>query len=539
MTDATTISRDVVAQLVRNGITTFVLCPGSRSAPLAYALYDAEAAGVANLHVETDERVAGFVALGSGVAGKPAAVVTTSGSAVANLHPAVEEAFHSGVPLVVLSADRPHDIRGVRANQTTNHQAVLAGSVRYFVEIPAGSAVGPGTAGHIRRATRAATGAGMGTSPGPVHINLALREPLIPDSSWDTVVSDCEPREVRPSAKRTVVVAGPSTLDAPMSELLSGVPVLAEPSSDFRNHPNAMTAHPILLETSLRAEIERVVVVGHPTLTRDVSRLLADPKVEVLAVDEAPTYTDVSGNGHVIDVGDLEQWIMPDTKWLARWRAAARAADIHLEELNDLDWPAIARTVAQGASRVRTVVGASSIIREINLYGQCPSAPVHANRGLAGIDGTMSTAIGIATATGEPVRVALGDLTFIHDAGALIPTFGQSRCVLDVVVIDDSGGSLFATLEYGGGAREPYDRLFRTQKEFDFSAYAASVGVDFVAVTSIDHLRDLVQESPARTRIIHVDLADFDVNHQRTTRAHVRQSVRQAMNATLNSRTPS
>ncbi|MCI7305109.1 MAG: 2-succinyl-5-enolpyruvyl-6-hydroxy-3-cyclohexene-1-carboxylic-acid synthase, partial [Trueperella sp.] len=134
---STRMAREIVAELVRQGVRRFVLCPGSRSAPLAYALADAEAAGVLDLHVETDERVAGFVALGSGLAGQVAAVVTTSGSAVANLHPAVEEARYAGVPLLVLAADRPHEKRGVRASQTADHRGILEGSVRFVAEIAA------------------------------------------------------------------------------------------------------------------------------------------------------------------------------------------------------------------------------------------------------------------------------------------------------------------------------------------------------------------------------------------------------------------
>lgn len=149
--DSTKTARTILAHLIAHGVETFILCPGSRSAPFAYALYDAERAGLIHLHVETDERVAGFVALGAGSAGKIAAVVTTSGSAVANLHPAVEEAYYGGIPMIVLSSDRPPHMRGVRASQTTDHQAVLAGSVRHFREFPAGGSVG-NIAGLITRA---------------------------------------------------------------------------------------------------------------------------------------------------------------------------------------------------------------------------------------------------------------------------------------------------------------------------------------------------------------------------------------------------
>lgn len=213
MADSTTTARTIISHLIANGVRTFVLCPGSRSAPFAYALYDAEQAGLIRLHVETDERVGGFVALGAGSVGELTAVVTTSGSAVANLHPAVEEAYYGGIPLIVLSSDRPHHMRGVRASQTTDHRAVLAGSMRDFREFPAGGLLA-NAGGLVRRIVGSAQGRFRGTVPGPVHINVGFVEPLMPDSSWDTAASDVAQAQ-RESAKeradvRAVVVAGSS-----------------------------------------------------------------------------------------------------------------------------------------------------------------------------------------------------------------------------------------------------------------------------------------------------------------------------------------
>lgn len=538
MSTSTAISRALVAQLVRRGVTTFILCPGSRSAPLAYALYDADRAGVITLHVETDERVAGFVALGSAVGGKPAAVVTTSGSAVANLHPAVEEAYYAGVPLFVISADRPAEIRGVRANQTTDHRAILAGSVRHFLEIPAGAPVEP-VAGLVQRAVRAGTGIGSGTSAGPVHINVGLREPLMPEDSWVTAVEDCsadagqsrdvtEPRYA--GECRTVVVAGPTTLADLDLSLFDSVPVLAEPSSRLRAHKNAVMGHPILLSSELREKITNVVVIGHPTLTRDVSRLLADRDVSVHVVDETPTYTDVTGNASVISINEVAEYLPENEHWLTKWRTASDAIADELVA-DQLDFLAVVEAI--GDSDVQTVVGASSIIRELNLYGRVPAQPVHANRGLAGIDGTVSTAIGLALASREPVRVVLGDLAFIHDAGSLIHTAGQRLIDLDVVVVDDSGGSLFSTLEYGAGKADSYDRLFRTEKEFDVESYASAVGANYVRASDLVSLGEAFAQMPSGIRIVHVPLDKRAVGEEREARSARRERLARAVDVAL------
>ncbi|MDV6238125.1 2-succinyl-5-enolpyruvyl-6-hydroxy-3-cyclohexene-1-carboxylic-acid synthase [Trueperella bernardiae] len=532
---STRMAREIVAELVRQGVRRFVLCPGSRSAPLAYALADAEAAGVVELHVETDERVAGFVALGSGLAGQVAAVVTTSGSAVANLHPAVEEARYAGVPLIVLAADRPHERRGVRASQTADHRGVLEGSVRFVAEIAADA---PALRGQVVRAARAAT-----RQAGPVLINVAFREPLMPGGPWESVAEDCGRAgagdlgeggvgEGLGAGRRTVVVAGPSSRSNPLyaRELpdLGGVPILAEPTSELRGHPNAVAAHPLLLRTGLGERIERVVVLGHPTLTRDVSVLLSAG--EVYAVDEAVGYTDVAGIAEVVELADVPGLVAgsPDL-WLAEWQEASHCAEVAIEEAlaeAGMSTPAIARSLTE--SPVPTHLAASTIIREVNLYGRAPAGPLYANRGLAGIDGTMSTAIGTALATGQPTRVVVGDLAFIHDATSLVATARQAGPRLDVVVIDDHGGSLFSTLEYGAGPEETYDRVFRTEKRLDVEAFARAVGAQYVRVREMAELREALA-GQFGVRIVHIDAGRVPMAAERAARQGLAERVLAAL----------
>ncbi|MDP9806677.1 2-succinyl-5-enolpyruvyl-6-hydroxy-3-cyclohexene-1-carboxylate synthase [Trueperella bonasi] len=516
MEASTRVARQVVAELVKAGVSTFVLCPGSRSAPLAYALGAAADAGVLTLHVEIDERVAGFVVLGAALAGKPAAVVTTSGSAVANLHPAVEEANHAGVPLIVLAADRPHELRGVRASQTADHRAILEGSVRFVTEIPAGA---PHVRGQVMRAANKATG----TNPGPVLINVAFREPLVPSSNWTDPIADCRFERPKP-ARHPVVVSGPSNRSLGIANLLhvapnlGHVPILAEPTGELRSHSNAVGAHPLLLRTRVREQIDSVVVLGHPTLTREVSHLLADPKVSVFAVDEPAGYTDAAGTAHVVNLREVNDLLSnAEPGWLDRWldldRTAQKAIDREIG--TELSFPTIARALT--SSPVPTQLAASSIIRAVNLYGHAPAGPMFANRGLAGIDGTISTAIGAAIALGQPARVVVGDLAFIYDLGALAKGAGQKIPGLDVVVVDDHGGSLFATLDYGAGDEPTYDRLFRTEKDVDIEAATRAFGVDYAAPTTLEEFVRLLSQ-PDGVRITHVDLGRIPMGVERASR---------------------
>lgn len=505
--DATATSRLIVAELVRCGVRTVVLCPGSRSAPLAYALYDAAQAGKIKLQIETDERVAGFVALGVGLANPatPAAVVTTSGSAVANLVPAAQEAYYAGVPLLLVTADRPHQLRGVRANQTTDQRAVLSGSVRECVSVPAPVSEPQKLRGQIFRLVRTARGAA--NSPGPVHLNVAFTEPLVPSAAWETLETDCAEPTLTAAPLRTVAVCGPSVGTPVAAEVFAEIPLLAEPSAVERNHRNALTAYPLLLRTELRSQIQRVLIVGHPTLARETIRLISDPELEVIAVADAAGYTDPGGVVRKViaatDTAELQQFTAAqDPNWLASWQAASARAQAKIAELSATE-PVI--QLAQALASEQTVVAASSIIRHINSYGTVPNALVHTNRGLAGIDGTISTARGLAMARGQRMRVVVGDLAFVHDSSSLITGSGQESPELDVVVIDDHGGSIFATLEYGAAPAELFDTVFRTEKQVSLASYADAVGATFYQTSPAELAQVLAQ--PARgIRVIVVEL---------------------------------
>ena len=557
MTPASAAARVLVQSLAALGVRDVVLAPGSRSAPLALALADAAhaerpaGAPALRLHVRIDERSAGFVALGLARAaaaaeplGAPVAVVTTSGTAVANLHPAVLEAHHAGLPLLVLSADRPHELRGTGANQTTDQPGMFGTAVRLSIDVPAPAGL-PGEARDLRavvaRAVAAATGARTG-SPGPVHLNLCYREPLVPDDEpwpvaaaagltlveprWsgerppsaavvDVPVTPADPprrrhgRRVHPA----VVVAGDGA--GPAARRLAesaGWPLLAEPSSGARGGPQAVTAYRHLLdEERLGGTIRRAVVFGRPTLNRQVSRLLADPGVEVVVIaPRGATWPDAARNAAevLLDVpASLRRAGSPEG-WSEAWRAADVAARETLARLFDITpggpgsrrsrsatrvtGPALAHAVARASQPADVlVVGSSSPARDLDLVAAWDTPPlVVANRGLAGIDGLVSTATGVALGLPERrVRAYLGDLSFLHDVGGLLRGPAEPPVDLQIVVANDDGGAIFATLEPGGMAdAATFERVFGTPHGADLAALCAGYGVRHTRVTDVDGL---------------------------------------------------
>lgn len=551
-------ARVLLQALAALGLREVVLAPGSRSAPLAYAVAEAArrdagrdpAAPPLELHVRIDERDAGFLALGMargaalGGDARPVAVVTTSGTAVANLHPAVLEAHHAGVPLLLLTADRPHELRGTGANQTTEQVGLLE-PVRLTVDVPAPTGR-PGEDRDLRHlaARVVATALGRRTDdPGPVHVNLAYREPLVPAGEpWPRPARDGLTEVLR----RGATAGGPPSVDAPAVAPLvasgapargvhdgvptvvvagdgagpvarrvaeaNGWPLLAEPSSGARGGPNAVPGYRLLLaEEGLGGAVRRVVVLGRPTLSRPVQALLGRADVESLVV--APTGADwvdapraatqvatevppalLAGTG---SAGRAEE------AWLARWRAAGAAATaaVHavLAEASDdgsLAGLAVARAVASacGAEEV-LVVGSSNPVRDLDLVADWTEPPlVVANRGLAGIDGTLSTAAGVALALGRPVRAYVGDLTFLHDVGGLLVGPLEREPDLQVVVANDDGGSIFATLEHGEPERaDVFERVFGTPHGADLGALCAGYGVAHLRVRDRAALEDALR----------------------------------------------
>ncbi|MEN3269658.1 MAG: 2-succinyl-5-enolpyruvyl-6-hydroxy-3-cyclohexene-carboxylate synthase [Pseudonocardia sp.] len=491
----------IVDELVRCGATDAVLCAGSRNAPLSFALQAADAAGRIRLHVRIDERTAGFLALGLALrSGRPVPVCTTSGTAVANLHPAVLEASYAGVPLLVLSADRPQEMVGTGANQTIDQAGLFGGAVRLALT----GALGGGAEGNggwrslVDRAVAAATGA-LGGPPGPVQLNLPFAEPLVPDGSgvapagrdgggpWTSVPPIAREVPVLPldPAAPTLVVAG-SGAPAGLHDL--PVPVIAEPAS--QPWPTAVRTGPWLLGTPSAGLLKpaQVVVAGRPTLHRSVQRLLADPSVATyaLADPDGRPWTDVAGT--VRAVGALPT-LTPDPSWIHRWRTADTAAAKALDQALDAETAPVGLRLARAVlaalpDGAQLLLGSSNPVRDVSLA----AAPRHgltvlANRGVAGIDGSVSTAMGAALAHGGPAYALLGDLTLLHDATGFVIGPDEPRPDLTVVVLNDGGGGIFGLLEQGAPEHAAaFERIFGTPHNVDLAALCAATGVAHVRV---------------------------------------------------------
>jgi 2-succinyl-5-enolpyruvyl-6-hydroxy-3-cyclohexene-1-carboxylate synthase len=506
----------IVDELVRCGITDAVLCPGSRSAPLAFALHAADAAGRLRLHVRIDERTAGFLALGLALrSGRPVPVATTSGTAVANLHPAVLEASHAGVPLLVLTADRPPQLIGTGANQTVVQPGIFGDAVR--LALTGAPAADPQREnGPWRAAVGRAVAAALGTPPGPVHVNLPFAEPLVPDAGtapegraggapWTSVARtsvQAAPLPLDPAAP-TLVIAG---AHAAAEVRVWGLPVVAEPASGVWDA--GLRAGPWLL-AALPDDLRpvQVVVVGRPTLHRPVQRLLADPRVAgyALADPAGRSWTDVPGS--VRAVGAAPRWA-PSPDWTRRWLDADAAAAKALDDaLDDPDAPGglrLARALVDALpGDALLVVGSSNPIRDVSLAAvPRRDVTVLANRGVAGIDGTVSSALGAALAHGSAGSsgqsyALLGDLTLLHDTTGFVIGPDEPRPDLTIVVLNDGGGGIFGLLEQGAPEHAgSFERIFGTPHTVDLAALAAATGLAHVRVDDLATLPKALAPRP-------------------------------------------
>lgn len=605
---ATLLARAVVASLVEAGVKRVVISPGSRNAPLAYALADAAQAGYLQLRVVVDERSAAFVALGAsrsdwlheGLA-RPAVAVMTSGSAVANAHPAVVEADAAGVPLIILSADRPHALVNTGASQTTVQTGIFGAATRYQADLGDTNASGA-VANQVRRAVAAASGR-LSLDPGPVHLNVRLAPPLAPAAPWQVphlepkthwlrarkpleeqlngvTVSQVGCRLGLDPARRGVIVVGDND-DAELAHYAAalahawGWPLLAEPTSLVRTNANAVAVYSALLAggdgsvggdgAQLSQEIEQLLVVGHPTLTRPIGALLAREDIYQVVLTNRARWSDVSGQAAYVTT--LEQALSslnipgggagagagadadaggdasasadagagagvgknaPSPLWLQRWLQAGQ------QQLNATSVTKAARmalTTWQATSQYKThsqstaihsdglessvtLMAASSMtIRYLDAglpagkqLKKMPG-PVVANRGLAGIDGTISTAVGLAWASGQPVRVIIGDLAAAHDLTGLVKAVTETEVDLQVIVLDDHGGKIFSGLEYGASELSNYfPRFFTTAQQVDFAQAAAAFGAHVDVIDDVDGLQSLLSKPIAGRSLVHVKL---------------------------------
>lgn len=502
---STAQARIVVDELIRGGVRDVVLCPGSRNAPLAFALHDADRAGRLRLHVRIDERTAGYLAIGLAVgAGAPVCVAMTSGTAVANLGPAVVEANYARVPLIVLSANRPYELLGTGANQTMEQLGYFGTQVRATISLGLAedapermAALNATWRSAVCRVLAAANGSRTANA-GPVQFDIPLREPLVPEPddsgllppgrrgglpwTYTPPVTFDQPLDIDLTPD-TVVIAGHGAGAHPN---LAALPTVAEPTAPAPQHP----LHPLALPL-LRPQ--QVIMAGRPTLHRPVSALLADPSVPVFALTTGPRWPDVSGNSQATGTRAVTAG-QPDAAWLRRCaelNASANAAVRDQLAAHPLTTGLHVAAAVTDALRPgdQLVLGASNPVRDAALVGfAADGVVVRSNRGVAGIDGTVSTAIGAAlaferTQTGsDPGRTIalIGDLTFVHDSSGLLigPTEPTPR-QLTIVVSNDNGGGIFELLEQGDPRfADVSSRIFGTPHDVDVGALCRAYHVE-------------------------------------------------------------
>ncbi|MDQ4020631.1 MAG: 2-succinyl-5-enolpyruvyl-6-hydroxy-3-cyclohexene-1-carboxylic-acid synthase [Actinomycetota bacterium] len=531
MNPSTALATVLVDELVRCGVRHAVLCPGSRNAPLSFALHAAEQAGRLTLHVRIDERSAAFLALGMSLrSGVPVPVVCTSGTAAANLHPAMLEAHHAGVALLAVTADRPAELIGTGANQTV-HQAGLFGAA-----VRAAPSLSLGQPAHWRSAVDRAVAAARGSldnAPGPVHLNVPLREPLVPESGaewlavpagrpddrpWTAVAAGSPVRvEVELDLdRRTLVIAGHGAGPAP-----PGLPLIAEPTAP--GWPEGLVAGPWLLGSPVLQALrpEQVLVLGRPTLHRPVQRLLADPSVAVTVLTDRPEWTDVAGNA--VAAGTVLRCTgSPDPGWLQSWQhadtLAAATVDSIVESHPEATGLGVARLMVPALPiGALLLLGSSNPIRDVSLAARPRRGlTVLANRGVAGIDGAVATATGAALVHGGPGYALVGDLTFLHDANGLLAGPDEPRPDLTVVVANDDGGGIFGLLEQGGPEHTAaFERVFGTPQGTDLAALCAAHHVPHTHVQAAELVAALSPVPGVRVLEVRTGRTELRALHQR------------------------
>ena len=565
VTASTLFATRFLLALVERGLTDVVLSPGARSQALALAATELENRGLLRVHVRIDERAAAFVALGLGLeSGHPAAVVTTSGTAVANLYPAVLEAHHAGVGMLLLTADRPEELRGIGTNQTTVQADFFAHAVRFSRDVDAPTFDDPASAA-AALAGEAWAAAVAPMAAGPVHLNLAFREPLSGGDAFAVAdvaealarASDVEPAPATvPTAvelargPRTLVIAG--TGAGPAAEELAhagGWPLIAEISSGARFGRNVVPAYrEALRNAELSAAVERVIVFGHPTLSREVPALIGDSARSLETIVVLGTGGENYNPGHnvtafveALTVADGEA----DREWLSSWLRAGHAAhdeamgrytaanpsmqapNVDASRSNSVDDMRAFAAAELAAAKApvtrellvdaiwratwphdRLLLGASRLVRVADRILVGKKVPVFSNRGLAGIDGTISTGVGIGLASGAVTRVLLGDLAALHDAGGMLIGPSEQRPRVQVIVGNDGGGTIFDSLEVAATTDAAVmDRAFYTPHGANFEALASAYGWEFTRVATASELERALTQPAAGPQLVEVVLA--------------------------------
>ena len=518
MNESTSLARVIVRQIIEAGITDVVISPGSRNAPLSFAFFAASQKGLIKLHTRIDERTAAFFALGLAKASNRAVpIVCTSGTAVANYHPAVLEAHHTNTPLLVLTADRPARLRKTGANQTTEQARIFGKSVRYFSDIS--GAVFPMELPLYSLAS------------GPVHLNVQFEEPLSADtdSTWldeikvapRNVKSTKAPSVLKVKSERGVLIVGHDRGGFTVEEVNKfadqlGWPLLSEDPLSLKN----AIAHASLFlgSTAIAKELtpKTVIVIGRTTLSRSINTFIASADKQIVIDSRIATVdTDRYADKRFTQIPTLES-NQSDSEWLDKWQKFSVRTAKELEKISQWSEPVLARTIAATIKTGTTLfVSSSRPIRDIEAFADARSdIETFANRGLAGIDGNISTAIGIATARKATVAL-LGDLSFLHDLTGLIHAEKPNLLIL---VIDNNGGGIFSTLTHRGS--DGFESIFGTPHDLDLSAVANALKIKTSTVNTVDQLTKELFQPIDGLRIVIAQMPDRESNADLIKQVH-------------------
>ena len=510
MSQATTLARVIVRQIIEAGVKDVVISPGSRNAPLSIAFYQASKKGLISLHVRIDERTAAFFALGIAKAsGLPVPIVCTSGTAVANYHPAVLEASHTNQPLLVLTADRPAALRRTGANQTTEQARIFGKAVRYFADVS-------GSAYPMELPFNS-------LQTGPVHLNIQFEEPLIsePDESWleklkvspPKVFDRKTPGTFYTKSTRGVLVIGHDRggLSAESVKNFAnelGWPIIAEDPLTFAN---AISHASIFLTNSAIAKDlapDTVVVIGRTTLSRSINsfikmahkEIVIDPRMATVDTDRmaAQKFTQLP----------VVQVQTPDAEYAEKWNKYSARAMKMVGDVSTWSEPLIAREIAANIpAGTALFISSSRPIRDLEGFAVAREGlETFANRGLAGIDGNISTALGIASQRKETIAV-LGDLGFLHDLTGLIQ---KEQINLKIFVINTDGGGIFSTLSQRGV--DGFEEVFGTPHGLDPAAIAQSMGIKSKTIDSQAQLKAELKEPVQGLSVVVIKAPDREVS---------------------------
>ena len=507
---STLLARVIVRQIVEAGITDVVISPGSRNAPLSIAFHQASVKGLIKLHVRIDERTAAFFALGIAKAsGRPVPIVCTSGTAVANYHPAVLEASHTNLPLLVLTADRPASLRKTGANQTTEQARIFGKAVRYFADVS-------GSVYPMELPLNS-------LQSGPVHLNIQFEEPLIGDKS-DNWLNDLTitapkifdrktPGTFYTKSTRGVLVIGHDrgglAVDAvrEFADAL-GWPVIAEDPLTFEK---AISHASIFLTSRAIADDlvpDTVVVIGRTTLSRSINAFIKSARKEIVIDPRMATVdSDRMASQKFLQLPKVE--VQPaDSEYKEKWQKYSQRAAKMVGDISQWSEALIAREIGAAIPAGASLfVSSSRPIRDLEGFASARTGvETFANRGLAGIDGNISTALGIASQRKETIAV-LGDLGFLHDLTGLIH---NEDINLKILVVNNDGGGIFSTLSQRGVAG--FEEVFGTPHGKDLQAIASAIGVPAKTISTQAELKSELASPIKGVSVVVIAAPDREAN---------------------------